>query len=163
MLSLGMLAALASATTVRSRGFIAGSPPPTRAATVSSLMMRVKILPRLASRAPFLCLMECHLEWPDITADSSSLRWKVSPSLWRPRGRPAGQDHPRVGAVVPRAPVVVAEDRLHLEAGALQAPAEQRQGDRPERQGEPPARPGPAAPFDELLVERRQTPRAILA
>jgi hypothetical protein len=27
----------------------------------------VKILPRLASSAPFLCLMEAHLEWPDMS------------------------------------------------------------------------------------------------
>ena len=30
----------------------------------------VKILPRLASSAPFLCLIECHFECPDI------VRWK---------------------------------------------------------------------------------------
>src|SRR5207247_929438 len=59
--------ALASAMIVRSRGFMSGSPPPARAATVNSLMRRVKIFPRLASAAPFLCLMECHLEWPDIS------------------------------------------------------------------------------------------------
>jgi hypothetical protein len=29
-------------------------------------MLRVKTLPRLASAAPFLCLMVCHLEWPDM-------------------------------------------------------------------------------------------------
>src|SRR5437667_1058741 len=67
MLSAGMLFALASAMIVRSRGFMSGSPPPARAATVNSLMRRVKIFPRLASAAPFLCLMECHLEWPDIS------------------------------------------------------------------------------------------------
>src|SRR6187549_3483915 len=66
MLSAGMLTCLASAMTDRSRGFMSGSPPPFLAATVNSLMMRVKILPRLASAAPFLCLMVCHLEWPDI-------------------------------------------------------------------------------------------------
>src|SRR5690348_12689508 len=66
MLSLGMFTDFASATTVRRRGLLPGSPPPVRAATVSSLMIRVKILPRLASSAPFLCLIECHLEWPDI-------------------------------------------------------------------------------------------------
>src|SRR5262245_49316165 len=66
MLSAGMLTDLASATMVRSRGFASMSPPPARAATVSSLMMRVKILPRLASAAPFLCLIVCHLEWPDM-------------------------------------------------------------------------------------------------
>src|SRR6185503_12653511 len=67
MLSAGMLTDLASAMMVRRRGLVSASPPPLRAATVSSLMMRVKILPRLASAAPFLCLMVCHLEWPDMT------------------------------------------------------------------------------------------------
>src|SRR6202008_2722838 len=66
MLSEGMLLAFASAMIVRSRGLVSGSPPPARAATVSSLMMRVKTLPRLASAAPFLCLIVCHLEWPEI-------------------------------------------------------------------------------------------------
>ena len=66
MLSAGMLTDLASATIVRSRGLVSMSPPPLRAATVNSLMIRVKILPRLASAAPFLCLMVCHLEWPDM-------------------------------------------------------------------------------------------------
>src|SRR5918994_6768566 len=66
MFSAGMFAAFASAIIVRSRGFMSGSPPPPRAATVNSLMMRVKILPRLASAAPFLCLIVCHLEWPDM-------------------------------------------------------------------------------------------------
>src|SRR6187397_1075028 len=61
-----MLTSLASAITDLSRGFMPGSPPPFLAATVNSLMIRVKILPRLASAAPFLCLMVCHLEWPDI-------------------------------------------------------------------------------------------------
>src|SRR5215218_3464140 len=66
MFSAGMLTAFASATIVRSRGFISGSPPPLRAATVNSLMTRVNTLPRFASAAPFLCLMVCHLEWPDM-------------------------------------------------------------------------------------------------
>src|SRR3990170_4365725 len=66
MLSAGMLTDLASAMIVRRRGLLSGSPPPFLAATVSSLMMRVKILPRLASAAPFLCLIVCHLEWPDM-------------------------------------------------------------------------------------------------
>src|SRR4026209_2480945 len=70
MFSRGMLFALASAMIVRSRGFMPGSPPPLRAATVNSLMMRVKALPRLASAAPFLCLIVCHLEWPDMSCVS---------------------------------------------------------------------------------------------
>ena len=53
---------------VRSRGLALTSPPPMRAATVISLIRRVKIFPRLASAAPFLCLMVDHLLCPDITA-----------------------------------------------------------------------------------------------
>src|SRR5262245_62396942 len=56
----------------RRRGLVFGSPPPFRAATVSSLMMRVKALPRLASAAPFLCLIVCHLEWPDRSEEHTS-------------------------------------------------------------------------------------------
>src|ERR1700748_283517 len=65
MLSCGMFSALAARIAVRSRGWPSGSPPP-RAAMEISLIRRVKILPRLASSAPFLCLMVAHLEWPDI-------------------------------------------------------------------------------------------------
>src|SRR5581483_8503439 len=67
MLSFGMLAAFAASTAVRRRGLKFGSPlPPSRAATVISLMSFVKTLPRFASLAAFLCLMVLHLEWPDI-------------------------------------------------------------------------------------------------
>src|SRR5204863_7990090 len=65
MLSAGMFSALAACTAPRKRGFLSGSPP-LLAAMVISLIKRVKILPRLASSAPFLCLMVAHLEWPDI-------------------------------------------------------------------------------------------------
>src|SRR5688572_7050948 len=74
MLSAGMLTDLASATMVRRRGFMSGSPPPLRAATVSSLMSRVKILPRFASAAPFLCLIVCHFEWPDMAETPANTR-----------------------------------------------------------------------------------------
>src|SRR5262245_46287157 len=66
MLSAGMFSAFAAATAVRRRGFFSGSPP-LFAAMVISLIRRVKILPRLASSAPFLCLIVAHLEWPDMT------------------------------------------------------------------------------------------------
>src|ERR1700761_1049377 len=66
MLSAGMFSALAAAMAERRRGLPSGSPPPERAAMVISLIRRVKILPRLASSAPFLCLIVAHLEWPDI-------------------------------------------------------------------------------------------------
>src|SRR5580698_3321573 len=67
MLSAGMFSALAAAMAPRRRGLPSGSPPPpVLAAIVISLMRRVKILPRLASRAPFLCLIVAHFEWPDM-------------------------------------------------------------------------------------------------
>ena len=66
MFSAGMLLDLAAAMAARSLGFPSGSPPPSRAATVISLIRLVNSLPRLASAAPFLCLMLCHLECPDM-------------------------------------------------------------------------------------------------
>src|ERR1700730_9788230 len=109
MLSPGMFAAFASARTERSRGFMSGSPPPARAATVSSLMRRVKILPRLASRAPFLCLIEAHLEWPDI---QKLLKiWKILP-LFR-------EDDPDIRPLVPRAAAIVAEYAIDDKPGPI--------------------------------------------
>src|SRR5437660_5364076 len=67
IVSLGMLPALASEIALRKRAFASGSPPPVRAATVNSFMNLVKSFPRLASSAPFLCLIECHFECPDIS------------------------------------------------------------------------------------------------
>src|ERR671938_1272505 len=97
MFSAGMFCDFASAMIVRSRGFMSGSPPPSLAATDNSLIRRVKILPRLASAAPFLCLIECHLECPDM-----------------PETLPLfGQDDPHIRARVPRAAAVVAEHVFH--------------------------------------------------
>ena len=79
MFSEGMFCAFASAMIVRSRGFMSGSPPPARAATVNSLMRRVNTLPRFASAAPFLCLIVAHLECPDMVetpAKSTRSDWK---------------------------------------------------------------------------------------
>src|ERR1700753_4218775 len=39
---------------------------------VISLIRRVKILPRFASSAPFLCLIVAHLEWPDMGTSTAS-------------------------------------------------------------------------------------------
>src|SRR5271154_5196326 len=67
MLSAGMFSALAAAMAPRRCWLPLGSPPPpVLAAMVISLMRRVKILPRLASSAPFLCLIVAHFEWPDM-------------------------------------------------------------------------------------------------
>src|SRR5690349_6504869 len=81
MLSAGMFSALAAATAVRKRGLASASPPPFFAAIVISLIRRVKILPRLASSAPFLCLIVAHFEWPDIGIPRSrklELRYEVT-------------------------------------------------------------------------------------
>src|SRR5258708_35804011 len=67
ILSCGMFSALAAAMAPRRRGLPSASPPPDLAAIVISLIRRVKILPRLASSAPFLCLIVAHLLWPDMT------------------------------------------------------------------------------------------------
>src|SRR5512132_3901037 len=44
----------------------AGSPPPSRAATMIARESLEKSLPRLASAAPFLCLIDDHLLCPDM-------------------------------------------------------------------------------------------------
>src|SRR5512134_1028243 len=64
MLSFGTFASCALARARRRRAFIAGSPPPSFAATVTSLITLVKTLPLRASEAAFLCLMFAHLECP---------------------------------------------------------------------------------------------------
>ena len=66
MLSLGMFAARALRIAVRNRGLEAGSPPPMRAAIEISLMNFVNNWPRLASAAPFACLIVAHLLCPDM-------------------------------------------------------------------------------------------------
>src|SRR6185503_20658598 len=71
MFSAGMFSALAARIAVRSRGLPSGSPPPCLAAMLISLMQRVKIFPRLASSAPFLCLIVAHFECPDIRSSGA--------------------------------------------------------------------------------------------
>src|SRR5258707_4696071 len=76
MLSAGMFSALAAATAPRNRGLPSTSPPPLLAAMVISLIRRVNILPRLASSAPFLCLIVAHFEWPDMWITSKNQRFR---------------------------------------------------------------------------------------
>src|SRR4051812_41845758 len=68
-----MLLDFASLTALRNRALPLTSPPPLRAAMVISLISLVKVLPRLASSAPFLCLIVCHFECPDITLVTSKM------------------------------------------------------------------------------------------
>src|ERR1043166_7967192 len=83
----GILAFLAVVTAVRRRGFASGSPPPIRAAEVNSRMSLVNVLPRRASTTAFLCLIEAHLECPDILLSfPQSARCcarQLPPPVWR--------------------------------------------------------------------------------
>ena len=66
MLSFGIDAARAFSIAFWSARFAAGSGPPSFAATISARVSFVKSWPRLASAAPFLCLIDDHLLCPDI-------------------------------------------------------------------------------------------------
>src|SRR5881397_717809 len=103
ILSAGMLTPLASWIALRNRGLPSASPPPIRAAMVISLMSFVNMRPRFASIAPFLCLMLCHLEWPDIDYSLVSAQFGFSlAQLRREKNEPrkgksgtiSGTDHP---------------------------------------------------------------------
>ena len=59
-----MLAVRHLSSTMRSRGFMSGSPPPILAAMVISRPSLEKIFPRLASIAPLKCLTFAHLLCP---------------------------------------------------------------------------------------------------
>src|SRR3954468_14487040 len=66
MLSLGIEASRAFWTALASVALLSGSLPPSRAATVIARASLVKCWPRRASTTAFLCLIEAHLECPDI-------------------------------------------------------------------------------------------------
>src|SRR3954447_25729421 len=68
MLSFGIEASLAFCTASASDGFPSTSPPPSRAATVMARASLVKCWPRRASTIAFLCLIDAHLECPDMLA-----------------------------------------------------------------------------------------------
>src|SRR5437870_8426380 len=65
MFSFGIEYERAFSTAFASARFAAGSSPPSRAATISARESLEKSLPRFASAAPFLCLIELHLLCPD--------------------------------------------------------------------------------------------------
>src|SRR5262245_47724330 len=48
-----------------------GSPPPWRAAMMMARLSLLHSLPRLASMAPFLCLIVAQWEWPDMASPSA--------------------------------------------------------------------------------------------
>src|SRR3954466_1988083 len=65
MLSFGIEAAFAFSTAFWSARLPAGSGPPSFAATMIARVSLEKSLPRFASAAPFLCLIDDHLLCPD--------------------------------------------------------------------------------------------------
>src|SRR4051794_37136040 len=66
MLSFGMEYDFAFSIAFCSERLPSGSPPPSRAATMIARESLEKSLPRLASAAPFLCLIDDHLLCPDM-------------------------------------------------------------------------------------------------
>src|SRR5438309_12117452 len=97
-----MFASYALSIARRSRGFIPGSAPPRRAATVTSLISRVKVLPFLESAAAFLWRMLAHLECPDMRG--ASTRIGIAYNFLIRCSRPAISLHDRtlaVGSAVP--------------------------------------------------------------
>src|SRR5688572_18536575 len=74
----------------------------------------------------------------------------------------ARENHPHVGAIVPRSAAIVAEDDIDGEAGALEAPRHLTDRERAERQREPVLPPDPVPGGDVALVEDGEAARAIL-
>src|SRR5512142_2484240 len=65
MLSFGIEYERAFSIAFASARLLSGSPPPSLAATMSARVSLEKSLPRFASAAPFLCLIDDHLLCPD--------------------------------------------------------------------------------------------------
>src|SRR5882672_3584103 len=101
MVSLGIDWPFASLMALRKRGLPVVSPPPIRAATVSSLMSLVKSLPRFASAAPFLCLIVAHFEWPLMREKPPWGKRRKYANRAALRGQPARLLLPRIGALGP--------------------------------------------------------------
>src|SRR5690349_25062388 len=74
MLSFGIEAARAFSIAFCSARFPAGSGPPSRAATMIARVSFEKSLPRFASAAPFLCLIDDHLLCPDTSLLSDDIQ-----------------------------------------------------------------------------------------
>src|ERR687898_1975435 len=74
MLSFGIEYERAFSIAFCSARLAAGSGPPSRAATISARDSLEKSLPRRASAAPFLCLIELHLLCPDTLLLSNDLQ-----------------------------------------------------------------------------------------
>src|SRR3954453_10098274 len=90
MLSLGIDASLAFWTARPSAALPSTSPPPSLAAVVICRASLVKSLPRRESTIAFLCLIDAHLEWPDMASGY--------PAVQRFEGRRAARRGELLGA-----------------------------------------------------------------
>src|SRR3954449_8066065 len=86
MLSLGIEASRAFWTASARAALPSMSPPPSLAATVTARASLVNSLPRRESTIAFLCLIEAHLECPDIRSPVYG-RARHAPVLGRARAR----------------------------------------------------------------------------
>src|SRR5438552_7578981 len=113
MLSFGIELALAFSIAFWSARFPAGSGPPSFAATMIARVSFEKSLPRFASTAPFLCLIDDHLLCPD----TSLLPHDVQEPLVNARVvgqlRMEGRDEE---SSLPRQHRMAVERREHLDA-----------------------------------------------
>src|SRR3954453_21585411 len=115
MLSLGMEYERAFSIAFWSARFPAGSPPPSRAATMIARESLEKSLPRFASAAPFLCLIDDHLLCPDTLSLLDNFQEQlVHARIFRQLGMERGHEQPAVPKEHRRA-VVLGE---HLDVGA---------------------------------------------
>src|SRR6266404_3131727 len=138
MVSLGMFASRAARTAERRRALWSGSPPPLRAATVTSRISLVKSTPLLAPIASFFRLILVHRLWPDMAAPRLPFRAHLACAA---RGRqrsgsparraPVGSADPGAGstcfdAFARRAPRVAARVPVDLGHAAVGVGGEQR-------------------------------------
>src|SRR4051794_5705976 len=94
MLSFGIEYERAFSIAFCSARFAAGSGPPSRAATMIARASFENSLPRLASAAPFLCLIELHLLCPDMTHLPDEVEEAlVDPGVVRQLRMEGGDDH----------------------------------------------------------------------
>src|SRR5436309_3622993 len=113
MLSLGIEAAFAFSTAFWSARFPAGSGPPSFAATMIARESFEKSLPRFASAAPFLCLIDDHLLCPDTGLLSDQLdELRMEPCVVRELRMERGDEEPSLARE--HRPAVDLGEHLHL-------------------------------------------------
>src|SRR5881397_1274078 len=108
MFSLGIEYERAFSIAFASARLAAGSGPPSRAATISARASFEKSFPRLASAAPFLCLIELHLLCPDTALLSDKIQESLVHARVLGQLRVEGRDEH---------PALTQEHRLPVELG----------------------------------------------